>query len=91
MNNVTQNKPSAWVVLSFVNADMNHANVVGGRDICASDKRTHGQTSGEITEELRAEMVPSHQFRQLLNNPSVRLVISDSYQLGAQQDDRYWA
>lgn len=58
-----QSKPSAWVVLSFVNADMNHIDVVGGRDICASDKRTHGPTSGEIMEELSSEMVPSYQFQ----------------------------
>lgn len=75
------------MALSFVNADMNHINVVGGRDICASDKRTHGQTSGEIIEELSAEMVPSNQIRQLFNNPSVHLVILDSYQFGAQQDN----
>lgn len=62
-NNEAQSKPSAWVVLSFVNADMNHTDVVGGRDICASDKRTHGQTRGEIIEELSSEMVPSYQFQ----------------------------
>lgn len=58
-----QSKPSAWVVLSFVTANMNHMDVVGGRDICASDKRTHGQTRGEIIEELSSEMVPSYQFQ----------------------------